>query len=300
MALIVVAYNDADLLETLFASVRAGTRSGDPIILVDNSTTDAVEKAFAARPGIRYRRTGENLGFCGANNLGMELAAEAGATHYLLLNHDTVLAPDCLERLARAAEGLGPGIVTGKIVLSRTGRLWYGGGYFSPWIGAGKNRGFGDEDRGQYDRAVKVSYATGCCLLIHRDVVARVGRLNEDLFMYLDDIEFCLRAAKAGFPIWYEPAAVVRHDLGSGHDLRSRPDYYLYFSIRNKPRVAGGPYRLYLYAVTMAVAKVKFLQFLLLPRLADRPAKLKAILWGLRDAFASGPRYRGRFPRLFG
>lgn len=302
IGIVIVAYNDFPVLERCIESVSGGTFRDVEIIVVDNSTTEDVGRGLAGRPEIHYHRTGENLGFCAANNIGFRMSEAIGMEYTLLLNHDTVLDPRCLEAALKRADGLPDlGILTGKIYLF-TGerRLWYAGGYFSRLIGAGKNLGFNEVDAGRYDAFREVEYATGCFMLIPTKLFSIAGSLEERFFMYLDDIEFCLRIRKAGYRIYYEPGAVVRHDLGSGADLPKRPDYYLYFSIRNKPMVVRGEaYTLYLYFAMIVVAAVKLLQFSAHPGIPHRRAKLRAILWGVVDAFSAEPRYRRRFPRLF-
>jgi GT2 family glycosyltransferase len=303
IGVVIVAYNDFDLLKRSIDSILACSYRAVEIIVVDNSTRDDVRAGLAGMPGIHYHRTAENLGFCGANNIGIRMSRELGTEYTLLLNHDAVLEPDCLQALmARAPKLPDLGVMTGKIYLmAGQKKLWYAGGYFDRLIGAGKNYGFNETDRGQYDTFREVEYATGCFMLIPNAVLARAGGLEDRFFMYLDDIEFCLRVRKAGFKVYYEPKAVVHHDLGSGSDLPKRPDYYLYFSIRNKPLVVRGEaYTLYLYFAMMVVAGIKFLQFAAHPGIPDRGRKLRAILWGAVDGFSREPRYHRRFPRLFG
>ncbi len=302
IGVIIVAYNDLELLERVVASVQANGHPDTRIIIIDNSTREGIGAAMQGREGIHYLRTPENLGFCGANNIGIGMAEALGAEFALLLNHDAVLEPGCLAALQhRAQSEPEAGIVTGKIYLFAGERkLWYAGGFFSRLIGAGKNHGFGETDRGQYDAGGEVEYATGCVMLIPMKVFARAGRLDERFFMYLDDIEFCLRVRRAGFRVIYEPQAVVRHELGSGAQLPQRPDYYLYFSIRNKPLVvAGGGYGFYLKFATLAIGLIKLAQYGIYPGIPERGNKLRALLWGLQDAFSAESRYHRRFPRLF-
>ncbi|HKP95104.1 MAG TPA: glycosyltransferase family 2 protein [Fibrobacteria bacterium] len=301
IGIVIVAYNDFPLLERCIASILESSYRSVEIIVVDNSTLEDVRTGLAAYPAVHYRRMAENLGFCGANNVGFRISWELGTRYTLMLNHDARLSRETLGILAERAAGLKDlGILTGKIYFTGGKRLWYAGGYFDRLIGAGKNLGFNETDRGQFDAFREVQYATGCFMLIPNPVFRRAGLLDERFFMYLDDIEFCLRVRKAGLRIYYEPKAAIEHDLGSGSHLPLRPDYYLYFSIRNKPLVLRGEaYTLYLYFAAAAVAAVKLAQFTLHPGIPDRGAKMRAILWGLIDAFSGEARYRRRFPRLF-
>jgi len=302
IGVVIVSFNDPDLTLRTLASLCSGSHVPEVIVVVDNSTSNFVQNALADDDRVVYHRTEENLGFCGANNLGIHIALDRFVEFVLLLNHDTLMDPNCFERLAqRAFLEKGQAIVTPKVrLLPDRERLWYAGGFFSRLIGAGKNIGFGSLDQGQFDTAGNVTYATGCCMLIPVSVFKSAGYLNSHMFMYLDDIEFCLRARKNGFSIYYEPGAILYHELGSGARFRQRPDYYLYFSIRNKPLVVSpGAYRLYLYLVAVVFGCIKIIQVCLYPGIEYRWRKTKALFWGMIDAFSSEEKFRGRFPRLF-
>lgn len=303
IAIVIVSYNDWDMLDKCLKSIFNGNFQNFQIFVVDNSTTNEIQSKITIKEKINYHRNTENTGFCSANNIGIVSAIAAEIPFIMLLNHDTLIVEDCLSAmLFRAKEHNYQYLVTGKIrLISNPQQLWYAGGYFSKLIGAGKNTGFNQLDLGQFDQPKEVTYATGCCLLVPTEVFKKTGLLNEKMFMYLDDIEFCLRARKAGFRIFYEPKAIIYHELGSGSDLSKRPDYYLYFSIRNKHLVTSkqSMYRIYLQLLAIIFAGVKMVQFSLIPRIPDRWIKIKSIYWGLIDSFSSKDKYKERFPRLF-
>jgi GT2 family glycosyltransferase len=72
-------------------------------------------------------------------------------------------------------------------------------------------RGNNELDRGQYDRAGMVEYATGCALLIRRETFEVAGPLDESYFMYQEDYAFCDQVRRGNLLLWYEPEAVVYH-----------------------------------------------------------------------------------------
>ncbi len=145
IAVVIVAFNDVDLIRTTLSSLRGGSLLPGMILIIDNSTLTEVQCELENDARVVYRRTGENLGFCRANNLGIEIALNWGADYILLLNHDTAMEPDCLEKLVqRAVREKGRALVTpknpaipGKVPFMVCGRVFQpvhrGGEKLRPW-----------------------------------------------------------------------------------------------------------------------------------------------------------------------
>jgi GT2 family glycosyltransferase len=302
VGIVIVAYNSPDRLARCVESIRKDAYGGTEIFIVDNSTVRIPPSELPGGEDIHYHRTGSNLGFCAGCNLGIAMARARGAEFILLLNHDTVMEPGALAALVGRARVLPrPGIVGPKIrYLDHPEIIWFAGGSLSLAMGVGHHYGFNEKDEGGHDTGREVGYLTGCCMLIPDRILAEAGPLKEELFMYLDDTEFCLRVRGLGYGLYYEPAALIYHEAGPGKDSHGYPDYYLYFSIRNKPHISGNPaYRAYLYAYTFLLAAAKLARYGFAPGIPERGAKVRAILFGFLDSFSLAPRYRRRFPRLF-
>lgn len=308
IAVVLVEYRNHDLAEACLASLFGGTYQDFTVYLIDN-TPGAVPCDPAQRfpapmePNrIRCLAPGRNLGFCGGCNLGIEHALADGCDYVLLLNYDTVAPPDFLEKLAARAQSLPElGILGVKIrYFHDERRLWYAGGRLSLAQGVGKHYGFQTLDEGDYDTFREVSYVTGCCMLVPAAVLRAAGMLKAPLFMYLDDAEFCLRVSRLGYKLYYEPAAVLRHHVGGGVSKTDVPDYYLYFSLRNKPWIAPAwPYRTYLFGYVLALGLAKAAFYAIAPGVRERGRMLRAIAWGVRDAFSPTHKAERRFPALF-
>lgn len=299
VSIVIVAFNDIDVLRKCLASIEAGSYRRFRVVVVDNSLTDAVEKGLAPESGAIYLRAPGNIGFSRGCNLGIADSLAAGADFIWLLNPDTEVDPECLAELVRCArERPDAGIVGGRIrYMADPDRIWYAGGELSRFAAVGRHRKYGGDPPNGIET---VTYATGCCMLIPEGLLRRLGPLEKRIFMYLDDAEFCMRVLAAGYRIYYVPSASLSHAVGPGMDFRQYPDYYLYFSIRNKPLVArSGAYQTYLHLYALSLGAAKLLVYGLRPGVRDRRNKLRAIFFGTWDSLSSEARERIRFPRLF-
>ncbi|ABB33102.1 glycosyl transferase family 2 [Geobacter metallireducens RCH3] len=216
------------------------------IVIVDNGSTDGSEAILRERfPDVELIQTGANLGFAGGNNAGIRHALVRGADYVWLLNNDTVVEPGALGALVRVAES-DPrvGMVGSKIVyFDDPWLLWFAGAVIDPERPHRPfHRGLHERDTGQYDRVAETGYVTGCSLLARREMMAEVGMLDDDLFLYFEDADWSARAARAGWKLLYVPDSVVRHkeSVSSGGAASPRLVYYtarnrLYFVRRNFP-----------------------------------------------------------------
>lgn len=239
-----INYNRPDLTSRLLESLR-NSKSGSfelDTIIVDNGTIEkySLDKKF---DDVVLIRPGTNTGFAGGMNIGIKNALEKNADYVLLINNDTVLDKRLIDNLFKAIESNEKfGIVSPKIYFEKgkeshkdrynredLGRvIWYAGG-FMDWDNARSvHRGVDEVDHGQYDKAEKIDFATGCCMMIRADVLEDVGLFNERYFLYYEDADLCMRVRRARFDIYYEPKAFLYHEnassSGSGSPLH---DYFL-------------------------------------------------------------------------
>jgi hypothetical protein len=188
------------------------------VVLVDNASRDGtVESVRENFPAVEVITNSENLRFAGGNNVGIDYAMQNKADYILLLNNDTEVAPDFLSELVSVAENndrvgmLGP-----KIYYHNTPKMiWFAGGRIEFWKGWLSHIGIRELDHGQYDSIRDVDYLTGCCLLVKREVIEKVGTLDESYFIYGEDADWCIRAYRAGFKLTYVPSSLIWHKVSS-------------------------------------------------------------------------------------
>lgn len=184
------------------------------ILLDDASTNDSVEQLRPHLPANTvFLPQQANIGFAAANNVGIRRALADGCNWVLLLNNDTVAAPDFLETLLRETPE-GTVSCPKMLFLNPPDEIWFAGGELDRATGRVKHLGGHEKDGPAFAEKKQVSFITFCCVLLPRDVIERVGFLDETLFMYCEDVDYCIRLADAGVPLWFLPDAKIWHKAG--------------------------------------------------------------------------------------
>ena len=207
------------------------------IILIDNASTDGSLQVIPEEyPNVKLLALSENLGFVGGNNKGMMWAKEhSDAAYYLLLNNDTVVAPDFLTKLVdaiRKDEEVG---VVGSLTLyfDLPDTIWSAGGEIDHQSWQTRMIMIGEKAKDIEDDAVhQVDFVTGCCLLIRRSLVDEIGVLDERFFAYYEDVEWCYRVSHAGKSICLVPKSIVWHKVSP--EKRAASPLVHYYMTRNR------------------------------------------------------------------
>ncbi len=204
-------------------------------ILVDNGSTDGtVESVRREFPHVIVLENGENLGFTEGNNVGIRYALDRGADYVLLLNNDTLVDKELVRELVTVAGSSDRiGFVSPKILFrDRPDHLWFAGATFSTRTGHGRMIGYRERDRGQYDDVREIDRPCGCAVLVSRRLCEEAGLMDPGIFLYVDEVEWMLRARKNGFKAYYAPKARIWHKVSGtvGSELHADSFYY---GIRN-------------------------------------------------------------------
>lgn len=218
------------------------------IIVIDNASKKpfAIEKSLKRNIEVLYSK--ENLGFSGGNNLGIKHSLKNGAEYIVLLNNDTLVEKLFINILVEEAQKHpNIGIVVPKIYFAKgyefhkdkyaekeKGRvIWYAGGIMDWTHLIGSHKGVDQVDVGQFDKEEETDFATGCCMLVKKEVFEKAGFLDNRYFLYYEDADLSIRVKKSGFKIIYAPKSVIWHKNagstgGSGSSLQD------YFITRNR------------------------------------------------------------------
>jgi GT2 family glycosyltransferase len=223
LSIIIVSFNArADLdrcLESLFAAPPA---VGHEILVVDNQSSDGSAEAARRWPDVRVIDAGANLGFARASNVGIR--ASTGA-NLLLLNSDTIVPPDAIDRLMEALRVHPDVAVVGPRLLDAEGRAELSfGRMIGPFNELRQKRLVRGHARHEPEASAFVDQMTrrehspdwvsGACLLVRRDDAEAVGLFDERYFMYTEDVDFCAAIRARGRRILFTPAAEIIHLRG--------------------------------------------------------------------------------------
>jgi GT2 family glycosyltransferase len=203
------------------------------VLVVDNGSREPVGDALG--PGAAVVRSPENRGYAGGGNLGMRAALGRGAEVVLLLNNDARVVAGATAAALRVLDADPHVAVVGAKVVTREDpkRLWLAWGDVTWRQSLVALRGAGKPDGPAFARERDVAWVAGCAMWFRRDALERVGLLDETFFAYHEEVDWCVRARRAGWRVVYCPAAVVSHtgrgETGGKQSVRIRK----YFAARN-------------------------------------------------------------------
>jgi hypothetical protein len=224
-------------LSSLFACA-APNASVTPfeVIVVNNGSTDSTPELVARDfPAARLISNPRNFGFAGGNNVGIQAAR---GEVIVLLNDDTEVPPGWIDAIAAPfiGEGRDPriGAAGCKLLYPDRKTIQHAGAVIYP-NGNTMHQGYGEEDQGQWDAPGERAYVTGAALALRRAALAQVGLLDPAFFpIYFEEVDLQTRLARAGWKIWYEPAAWLIHYESQSQGAASPRFYYRY--TRNRIR----------------------------------------------------------------
>jgi rhamnopyranosyl-N-acetylglucosaminyl-diphospho-decaprenol beta-1,3/1,4-galactofuranosyltransferase len=233
VAVVVVTFNRAHLLEPMLAGLAALERLPDAVIVVDNASTDHTPDVLAAatNPGLRVVRPDENLGGAGGFHLGVRTAHEAGYDRVWLMDDDVVPVPDCLTVLMAQDEDCLAAVredTSGALVEKAAVRF----DLRNPLAIKPKTEmvetAYGSRDR--MPERVEIQNVAFEGFMVRRGVIEAIGLPDPSFFIFYDDADYALRARRAGYRIWaVRDAVLVRQlDFDQQHDLSSWKGYYMY------------------------------------------------------------------------
>lgn len=252
VAVVVLNYRGKNCLKDCLASLENLDFLEKEIIVVDNASRDgSLEEAERLFPHFVFVRHEENVGFAKGMNAGIRRALANGADYVWLFNNDAEADEKSLKFLVNVAEknpqaGLLSPVVTGK----DGKRTWFAEGRINP--ARMRTEHAPANPRKLSEECYESEYLSGCALLVRKEVIKKIGFLDEDFFLYYEDADYSLRARQAGFTLLVVPAARVRHNeqstesyqkvyhlvysglvfFGKHATMVSRPYFWLYVTIR--------------------------------------------------------------------
>jgi GT2 family glycosyltransferase len=197
------------------------------IVVVENGSH--TDWAWPEARGPQVVRSAQNSGYAGGNNLGLRSALTHGSAYALLINNDAVMRPDAIGHMVRCAERDQRIALVGAKLLRTGDPTRQSGSYgritYGPFLvrihGAGQLDPAADRD------SRDVEWVSGCCLLVRLAALTDIGFLDEQFFLYNEDVDWCLRARRQGYRVVFEPRAVALHESPASLDATCRRAYFL-------------------------------------------------------------------------
>lgn len=229
---LVLNWNGAsDTLDCLESLKRQTYPALDVLVLDNASTDDSVVEIRTARPDVELLQNAANLGYGGGNNVGLRLAMARDIPFALVLNNDTVLEPDCVASLVRAARAHpeAAALAPKSYYFGQPKMLYSAGGTWDP-SGYPRLIGFRKPDGAEYDIPRRTDWLNGCALMIRCKSLSTIGLFDERFFHTFEDTDWSLRARHAGFSLRVAPQAHLAHRIGRSLGGSDTPSYAYYYT----------------------------------------------------------------------
>lgn len=279
VSIIVVNYNTSNEVLDLLACLDQCTYTNYEVLVIDNaSPNDNLDSIKAQHPEVRTIESTKNLGFAGANNIGIDAAKGA---YYLFLNPDTCPQPDFLEPMVELLEQNPKiGLASPKIKYYHQPELiqYAGTAEMSKWTMRSHSHSKHQKDNPQNSISGPTGYGHGAAMMVPRAVVEKVGKMNEDYFLYYEELDWCERIRQQGYLIYYMASSLVFHKESVAIEKES--PLKIFYMSRNRILYARMHYNIaqfIFYAFyTLLVALPKNIITLI-----NKPILLKAYLKGI-------------------
>ena len=219
IGIVTVTYNGVTVLDDFIRCLKEQSSQDYILYAIDNFSTDdsadEMERLCIAH-GIPFQliRNDTNVGVARANNQGIRLALADACDPVIIANNDIEFYPDTLSVVKEYAQQRPTDMILPKVVFhDQPDLVWCAGGKISTLRGVPRTAGYRKKDGAEFATPKYVTSAPTCFLVVPAAVFKAVGLMDEDYFVYLDDSDFVVRAAKSGYRIYYTPGPVIRHKV---------------------------------------------------------------------------------------
>ncbi|GAB4533994.1 MAG: hypothetical protein Fur0020_00200 [Thermodesulfovibrionia bacterium] len=286
LSFILLNYNNVNYTIPCIESIKNVVKVAHEIIVVDNGSTDNSIERLSGISGITLVKNKTNRGFTGGNNDGAKVAR---GKYLVVLNNDTVLEDERINELPIVLDSLGRYDVVGGKLVGVDDKPQPSGGYepyplflflqftvlcykkFSfPWL---KRFYFSEW---MNDRIQKVDWASGCFFAMRRDTFIELGGFDENIFIYLDEVDLHKRARYKGGNVYLYPQFIIKHygqvSWGSKHYIGLRHNYNSAVYYLGKYR--GLSYKFF-FIISVKLVNLIYLPFLSFLNIIKNNVKLK-------------------------
>ena len=240
LTVVIINYNTKKLTLACIDSIyKSRPKISFQIVVIDNGSKEDIKKAIKEKyPDIKYIRSNKNLGFAGGNNLALK-KTKGQSKYYLLLNSDTNVYKGSLDSLVDYARKEKVGISSCRLINSDGSFQPNAGKLPSPlpvfyWLSGlddilrflVKLPSYQERDVSYYGDDANVGWVSGSVMLIDRKVINKIGLMDDEIFMYGEDVDYCLRATNDGFGVGWTKSGEIMH-IGGASSTEARYGQWL-------------------------------------------------------------------------
>ncbi len=209
VSVVIVNYNGRELLQKCLKSLSKQKYPNIEIIVVDNNSSDSsLDMISSEFPDVIQVALGYNSYYAEGNNIGFR---RAKGKYVMLMNNDVEVEPDFLMPLVEAMErDINIAMCGGKIFLGDRKTINSAGGIID-FYGWNVNRGYLQQDNGQYDISDMCFFAYGAAFMVRKSVIEKTGLFDEKFRFWFDEPDLAFRLHYAGYAVMYVPESVVYH-----------------------------------------------------------------------------------------
>lgn len=257
VSIILLNYNGFEDTIECFNSLKNITYSNYNIVIVDNNSPDkSLDKIneyminnhsdFIYYKDVKSSQniiknnfltliqSGSNEGYGHGNNIGIKFALKNNADYILVLNNDTIVENDFLEPLVDELKNdKNIGIISSQIFYEdRRNIFWENGGTFNSFTGRVSHNNYNQEFNSNTKYSSECNFLSGCLWLIPKNIFLEIGYINEDYFMYVEDLEFCQRIINKNYKLKVSPRSKIYHKVGASSGGGITP-FSIYWMTKN-------------------------------------------------------------------
>ena len=221
VAFVILNWNQFDLTADCLRSLQRQDYPNYQVLIVDNGSTDGSGEMIRDQfPWTEVLILPENVGYAKGNNVGIRHVLLSSCEYIFLLNNDTEVASDMLSKLVAVAESTPKAGIIGPTMyyFSPPDVIWSGENHVEWRRGAIRRVSMGDHVSNEMLETLPVSeidHVDSCAALVRRQVFESIGFMDEDYFISYVDIDFDIRAKRAGFKVLYVPDAMMWHKVSA-------------------------------------------------------------------------------------
>lgn len=206
--IVLLNHNGKEWLKDSIADLYKIDYPNFEIVVVDNNSTDgSLEGARLAFPRVSYIKNEENIGYAAGNNVAIRYAMEKQADYILLLGVDAKANAYFLKKLVAVGESSEYiGLVSPLIYFKDTTRVWFSGGKIN-WFAMRTTL----EHKDLKKTTKETQFLSSCAMLVKKEVFKKIGLLDEDYFLYLENVDFSFRARRAGYEAVVTPDSTISY-----------------------------------------------------------------------------------------